>query len=108
MRREAEASVAARRGPELAALRPEPSRPGVFAWAGGPPTAGESAVLAYNKASGPLRRATCSNLLFYNRAFGLLKRNHCSDNPCLHAARDSVCLDKKMIDASKARSPASC
>ena len=57
MRREAEASVAARRGPELAALRTEPSRAGVFAWAGGPPAAGESAVLAYNKASGPLRRA---------------------------------------------------
>lgn len=54
MRREAEASVAARRSPELAALRTEPSRPGVFAWAGGPPAAGESAVLAYNKASGPL------------------------------------------------------
>lgn len=62
MRREAEASVAARRSPELAALRTEPSRPGVFAWAGGPPAAGESAVLAYNKASGPLRPApTCLN-----------------------------------------------
>ncbi|KAK9832645.1 hypothetical protein WJX81_006656 [Elliptochloris bilobata] len=57
MRREAEASVAAQRGPELAALRTEPGRQGVFAWAGGPPTAGESAVLAYNKAPGPLRYA---------------------------------------------------
>ncbi len=54
MRREAAASVAARRGPELAALRTEAARPGVFAWAGGPPAAGESAVLAY-KAAGPLR-----------------------------------------------------
>lgn len=55
MRKEAEASVAARRSPELAALQTEQGRTGVFAWAGCPPTAGESAVLAYNKASGPLR-----------------------------------------------------
>lgn len=64
MRREAAASVAARRGPELAALRTEAARPGVFAWAGGPPAAGESAVLAYNKAAGPLRCPPRKSLLY--------------------------------------------
>ena len=56
---EAQAMVAERRGPEIAALRTEPGRDRVFAWAGGPPRAGEAAVLAYNKACGALRQAHC-------------------------------------------------
>ena len=56
MLQEAEAMVAARRGPEIAVLRTEPGRDRVFAWAGGPPRAGATAVLAYNKACGALRR----------------------------------------------------
>ncbi|CAL8472333.1 g11876 [Coccomyxa elongata] len=57
MLKEATAIVAERRGPEIAALRTEQGRQGVFAWAGGGPTAGQRAVLAYNKAHGPLRHA---------------------------------------------------
>lgn len=57
MLKEATSIVAERRGPEIAALRTEPGRQGVFAWAGGPPRAGQRAVLAYNKAHGPLRWA---------------------------------------------------
>ena len=55
MLKEATAIVAERRGPEIAALRTEQGRQGVFAWAGGGPRAGQRAVLAYNKAHGPLR-----------------------------------------------------
>ena len=55
MLKEAEALVAERRTPEVAAVRTEQGREGVFAWAGGPPRAGEAAVLAYNKACGALR-----------------------------------------------------
>jgi hypothetical protein len=57
MLKEATSIVDERRGPEIAALRTEPGRQGVFAWAGGPPRAGQRAVLAYNKAHGPLRWA---------------------------------------------------
>ena len=53
---EAQAMVAERRGPEIAALRTEPGRDRVFAWAGGPPRAGQTALLAYNKACGALRQ----------------------------------------------------
>lgn len=56
---EAQAMVADRRGPEIAALRTEPGRPGVFAWAGGGPVAGTTALLAYNKNAGALR--CCGN-----------------------------------------------
>lgn len=52
---EAKAIVAERRGPEIAALRTEDGREGVFAWAGGQPRAGRRALLAYNKACGALR-----------------------------------------------------
>ncbi len=55
MLKEATAIVAERRGPEISALRTELGRQGVFAWAGGLPTAGQRAFLAYNKAHGPLR-----------------------------------------------------
>jgi hypothetical protein len=61
MLQEAEAMVAERRGPEIAAVRAEPGRDRVFAWAGGPPRAGATAVLAYNKACGALRRAPCAS-----------------------------------------------
>ena len=63
MLKEATAIVAERRGPEIAALRTEQGRQGVFAWAGGGPRAGQRAVLAYNKAHGPLRWACFTFIL---------------------------------------------
>lgn len=62
MLKEATAIVADRRVPEIAALPSEAGRDGVFAWAEGPPTAGQQAVLAYNKAHGPLRSVYGSHL----------------------------------------------
>jgi hypothetical protein len=66
MLKEATAIVAERRVPEIAALPTEAGREGVFAWAGGPPTAGQPAVLAYNKAQGPLRFAMVAGCIFVN------------------------------------------
>ena len=57
MRAEAEELVAARRRKEVdvVAAIAKPRHAGVFEWVGGPPTAGLTATIAYNKACGPLR-----------------------------------------------------
>ena len=58
VRAEAEALVMERRGPELEGLLShldESSLDGAIAWAGGPPQAGRTTTLLYNKACGPLR-----------------------------------------------------
>jgi hypothetical protein len=52
---EAAAIVAERRGPALSSCNQEVSRGDVFSWVNGHPTAGGSAMLAYNKRHGPLR-----------------------------------------------------
>ena len=52
---EAAETVAERRGPKLAAVKPQVSFHGVIAWAGDGPHSGKSSTLLYNKASGALR-----------------------------------------------------
>ena len=77
MLREAEALVAERRTPEVAAVRTEQGREGVFAWAGGPPRAGETAVLAYNKACGALRCAyLIPRMIRSTDSVGAQRRHH--------------------------------
>ncbi len=44
--------VADRRKPDITAVPAATSRPGVYAWCGGPPRAGSRAFLAYNKVHG--------------------------------------------------------
>ncbi len=63
MQREAHSIVAERRGPEISALRTEDGWDGVFAWAGGPPRAGQRALLAYNKACGAIRCSSAGSII---------------------------------------------
>ena len=63
MQREAQSIVGERRGPEISALRTEDGRDGVFAWTGGPPRAGQRALLAYNKACGAIRCSSAGSLI---------------------------------------------
>ena len=71
--KEAQTIVEERRSSVVLGIQGEPGRDGVFQWVSGPPTAGKTALLAYNKNSGALRTAQVTALPLLQPSFECVK-----------------------------------